>query len=120
MIRHVLLVATSVVAVAWSQSVPTDGAKDEKKQTVVKFRVNPMSAPRPVLKYELLPTVEEIETGSAMQIYLKCFMEQTYFYSNKEAIEEREKYQTMPLKDLPKELVNYGGKNLRYADRRPD
>lgn len=117
MIRHVLLVATSVVAVAWSQSVPTDGAKDEKKQTVVKFRVNPMSAPRPVLKYELLPTVEEIETGSAMQIYLKCFMEQTYFYSNKEAIEEREKYQTMPLKDLPKELVNYGGKNLRYADR---
>ncbi len=84
----------------------------------VRFDVKALPAPRPALKYQFLPGVEEIETGSALQVYLKSFMEQSHFYGDKAENENREKWQTCPLKDLPLEKVRgYGGKSLRYADQ---
>jgi hypothetical protein len=44
-------------------------------------------------------------------------MEHSNFFNNQEAVEDREKWQTMPLKDLlVKELRDYGGAALRQAD----
>jgi hypothetical protein len=79
--------------------------------------VKPTAAPKPVLKYQLLPELKEMNPGNPLQAYLKCFMEQNNFYYNKEAVENREKWQTTPLKELPlKEMRDYGARSLSQAD----
>ena len=79
--------------------------------------MSPQAAPTPALKYQLLPEMREMNPGNPVQGYLLCFMEQNHFFFDKEAVENREKWQTMPLKDLPlKELHGYGGGALRQAD----
>ena len=60
-----------------------------------------MPAPKPALKYQLLPELRELNPGNAAQNYLKCFMEQRHFFFGKEAVAERARYQTMPLAELP-------------------
>lgn len=86
-------------------------------ETVVKFAVTPMAEPKPALKYPLLPERREMTPGNPLYGYLKCFMEQNHFYFHKDSIEKREKYQTMPLAELPvKDLKGYGGSSLRQAD----
>lgn len=85
--------------------------------TVVVLTVQPMSAPKPALRYPLLPDLKEMQPGNPIQGYLKCFGEQQHFFSHKTAMENREKWQAMPLKDLPvKELRDYGGAALKQAD----
>jgi hypothetical protein len=92
-------------------------ARPGPTETVVQLAVQPMAAPRPALKYQLLPELREMNPGNPIQAYLKCFMEQNNFYFNKESEEKREKYQTMPLAELPvKELQGYGSASLRQAD----
>src|SRR5947209_1518878 len=86
-------------------------------EATVRFVVRPMPAPRPVLRYQLLPEVREQTPGNAAQHYMKCFMEQSYFFYTKEAAADRVRYQTMPLAELPLEkLRGYGGSALRQAD----
>ena len=76
-----------------------------------------MPAPKPALKYQLLPELRELKPGNAAQNYLKCFMEQRQFFFSKEAAAERARYQTMPLAELPVDtLHNYGGGAFRQAD----
>ncbi len=83
----------------------------------VHLTVQPMPAPMPALKYQLLPELRELNPGNAAQNYLKCFMEQRHFFYNTEAAAERARYQTMPLAELPLEkLRNYGGGALKQAD----
>src|SRR5271163_2697244 len=76
--------------------------------------VRPMRAPKPALKYQLLPEVRELNPGNAAQAYVKCFMEQHDFFFTKEAAADRARYQTMPLAALPLDkLLGYGGSALR-------
>jgi hypothetical protein len=85
--------------------------------TAVRLDVRPMPAPRPALKYQLLPGLEELNPGNAAQNYLKCFMEQRIFFFSRESIAERARYQAMPLAELPADqLSGYGGSALRQAD----
>jgi hypothetical protein len=92
-------------------------ADDAPTQTIVRLTVTPQSAPKPALRYQLLPELREMNPGNPIQGYLMCFMEQNHFFFDKTAVENREKWQTMPLKDLPvKELRGYGGAALRQAD----
>src|SRR5262249_43145427 len=119
MMRVAILCALCGVAFLPMEPCRSDQKKDEATptKTVVRFDVAARAAPKPALRYQLLPEVSEIEPGTALQQYLKCFMEQNNFYHSKEAEEERAKWQSMPLKDLPVEkLRNYGGRSLRYAD----
>ena len=95
--------------------------KPEPTETVIQVTVQPAPAPKPALRYQLLPELQEMNPGNAAQAYLQCFMEQNNFFYRKDAVENREKWQTMPLKDLPmKELREFGyGKGsgpLRRAD----
>ncbi len=86
-------------------------------EAVVRLNVQPMPAPKPALKYQLLPELRELNPGNAAQNYLKCFMEQRYFFFTKEAAADRARYQTMPLAELPAgKLSQYGGWALRQAD----
>src|SRR5262245_1136673 len=112
-----LLACTLLTLVAGMLAAYSPPTPQPATETIVKFQLQPMAATRPALKYQLLPELREMNPGNPMYGYLKCFMEQNYFYFNKESEDKREKYQTMPLADLPlKELRNYGGESLRQAD----
>ncbi|MDY3559909.1 hypothetical protein R5W23_001095 [Gemmata sp. JC673] len=79
--------------------------------------VRPAAAPKPALKYQLLPEVRELKPGNAAQWYLRCFMEQRQFFFSKEGVAQRTRYQSMTLKELREEgLQNYGGSALTQAD----
>lgn len=86
-------------------------------ETVVRLSLQPMPAPKPLLRYRLLPEVGELNPGNAAQWYLRCFMEQRNFFFTKDSAQQRARYQTMPLDKLPaKQLRHYGGKALEQAD----
>jgi hypothetical protein len=86
-------------------------------ETLIRLSVPPARAPKPALRYQLLPELKEMNPGNPIQNYFKCFMEQQRFFFDKEAYERREKFLAMPLKELPaRELENYGGIALSQAD----
>jgi hypothetical protein len=87
------------------------------EETAVQLKVRPMPAPKPALKYQLLPELGELNPGNAAQNYLKCFMEQRRFFYSKEAVADRNRYLAMPLAELPAvQLRQYGGSALHQAD----
>ena len=87
------------------------------QETVIRLHVQPMSAPQPALKYQLLPQLDELNPGNAAQNYLKCFMEQNAFFFSKQEVANRDRFETMPLVELPLATVRgYGGNALRQAD----
>ena len=86
-------------------------------ETLIRLTVHPAAAPRPALRYLLLPELKEMNPGNPVQNYLKCFAEQHRFFFDKEVVQRREKLLVMPLKELPaRELLDYGGLALRQAD----
>jgi hypothetical protein len=86
-------------------------------ETVVRLNVRPMPAPKPSLRYLLLPEVHEYNPGNAAQYYLRCFAEQRNFFFSKEGVAERARYLALPLAELPADkLRNYGGHALTQAD----
>src|SRR5215471_272956 len=60
-------------------------------ETVIRLNVQPMAAPKPALRYLLLPELREMNPGNPVQNYLKCFMEQQKFFFDKEAFQRRDK-----------------------------
>jgi hypothetical protein len=87
-------------------------------ETIIRLTVQPMPAPKPALRYLLLPELKEMNPGNPIQNYLKCFMETQHFFFDKEALQRRDRMNNLPLKDLPaKELLQeYGNAALRQAD----
>ena len=86
-------------------------------QTLTRLTVGPMAAPKPALRYVLLPELKEINPGNPIQNYMKCFMEQHKFFFDKDAFDRREKLLAMPLKELPvEELTEYGHPALAQAE----
>jgi hypothetical protein len=87
-------------------------------ETLIRLTVQPAAAPKPALRYVLLPELKEMNPGNPIQNYLKCFMDEQKFFFDKEAFQRREKLLAMPLKELPaRELQGYGGFALSQADR---
>ena len=79
-------------------------------ETLIRLNVSPAPAPRPALRYQLLPELKEMNPGNPIQNYMKCSVEQQGFFLDKEAFERREELLAMPLKELPAhELQDYGG-----------
>jgi hypothetical protein len=90
---------------------------DPSHETLIRLTVSPAPAPKPVLRYQLLPELNEMNPGNPIQNYMKCFLEQQKFFFDKEAFQRREKLLAMPLKELPaQDLQDYGGLALSQAD----
>ena len=86
-------------------------------EPAVHLSVRPMPAPKPALRYQLLPEVGELNPGNPAQYYLRCFCEQRNFFFSKEAVAERARYRSMPLAELPADqLRDYGKGPLQQAD----
>src|SRR5207253_7168036 len=90
----------------------------EPTETVIRLTVQPSAAPKPALKYQLLPELKEMNPGNPVQEYMKCFAEQQNFFFNKQVVDDRERYQVMPLHELPlKDIQWYCGRGpLKQAD----
>ncbi len=106
---HLLLIAVTLAA------GPSARVREE---TAVRLHVRPMPAPRPAMKYQLLPELGELNPGNAAQDYLKCFTEQRPFFYGKQGVAERARYRKMPLLELRLEpfAQHYGGDALQRAD----
>jgi hypothetical protein len=89
-------------------------------ESLVRLKVQAARAPRPALRYQLLPELSEMEPGNAVLGYLKCFAEQGTFFSSAEE-EKRGKWLEMPFKDLPLKEVRAAANRIRpqidYAAR---
>lgn len=89
----------------------------EPVEPAVRLSVRPMAAPKPALKYQLLPEIGELNPGNAAQWYLRCFAEQRNFFFSRQGREQRTQLLTQPLSEInTKEFSNYGGSALRQAD----
>jgi hypothetical protein len=112
--RIIAFLALSVIL-----ALPCPAAEpSEPTETVVKMTVQPMAAPIPALKYQLLPEMSEMNPGNPVQGYMLCFTNYNFFHLQ-EVFEQREKWLEMPLKDLPVEKVlseTRGGWVLEDAD----
>ncbi len=86
-------------------------------ETLIRLNVMPAPAPKPALRYRLLPELKEMNPGNPIQHYMKTMMEQKTFFFDEEAFQHREKLLAMPLKELPvQELSDYGRYALSQAD----
>jgi hypothetical protein len=66
--------AFSIAMVAFSpatQAAPTE--------MVIRLNVQPMAAPKPALRYLLLPELKEMTPGNPIEGYLKCLLDQDFF-----------------------------------------
>ena len=86
-------------------------------ETVIRLTVQPMAGPKPAMRYQLLPELNELNPGNPVEGYLRCFPEQGSFFSYKEACESREKLQSIPLARTPERELQFGPSALREADR---
>ncbi len=90
---------------------------DNPTERVIRLQVQPMPAKKPELRYQLLPELRDMNPGNPVQGFMKCFFEQQNLFHRKEGVEQREKWDTMALKDLPvKELRGYGGVAVAQAN----
>jgi hypothetical protein len=86
-------------------------------EIIVTLRVRPMAAPRPALRYLLLPEIKDTNPGNPIPNYLRCSIERDQRLDLR-AIQRREQVMALPLERFPAaELVDYGGASLRQADR---
>jgi len=111
---RLLLAAAAFLAIAcacWPDEAPPSA------DTIIHLNVQPAPAPKPALRYLLFPELGEMNPGNPVQGYMKSVMEPNNFFHSKEALDEREKLENMPLKDFPaQKLRDYGGMALRQAD----
>lgn len=61
-------------------------AQPPPAETVIRMTVQARSAPKPALKYQLLPELREMNPGNPIQGYLKCFMEQNNLFYNQQNV----------------------------------
>jgi hypothetical protein len=86
-------------------------------EMLIRLNLRPAPAPRPALRYRLLPELKEMNPGNPIQNYMKCMMEQKKFFFDEDAFQNREKLLAMPLKELPaQDLTEYGRYALSQVD----
>jgi hypothetical protein len=111
------IACAALAALAMSGQAENATKPPTPPETLIRLTVQPMAAPKPALRYLLLPELREMNPGNPIQNYLKCFSEQQNFFFNKESCERRDKLLVMPLKELPaQDLQDYGRYALRQAD----
>jgi hypothetical protein len=69
-------------AIAALAVLPLASRADE---TVIRLNVQPMAAPKPALRYLLLPELKEMTPGNPIPNYLKCLLDQD-FTTNRETL----------------------------------
>jgi hypothetical protein len=113
---HVVLGIALVVAsgprTSWSQQA------DAHPETLIRLSVSPAPAPRPALRFQLLPELKEMSPGNPIEGYFKCYLEQYRFVFDEQAFERRRELLAMPLEEQPgADSPELGRSALLQADR---
>jgi hypothetical protein len=88
-----------------------------KPELLIKLSVTPAAAPKPALKYLLLPELRELKPGNPIQGYLKCYLEQYRFVFDEEEFDRRKTLLAMPLDEIPgPDVPEFGGFALAQVD----
>ena len=74
---------------------------DKQPETLIRLSVSPAPAPKPALRYQLLPEMKEMNPGNPIEGYLKCYLEQYRFAFDEAGFAERTALLSMPLEELP-------------------
>lgn len=90
------------VALAQPNPEPKDG------KVVVPITLHPTAAPKPLSRYYLTPQYIDMQPGNRVPTFMKAFMEQQYFFG-KEPSEQRDKWNQLPLADLPVDDIKKSG-----------
>src|SRR5438132_3617846 len=102
-------VGLTVPLVAQPPVEPKDG------KVVIPISLKPTAPPKPLSSAYLLPEAAESIPGNRVQQFLRSFMEQDSLFGKAES-DKRQKWNEMPLKDLPvNELKSYGGRLIDRA-----
>jgi hypothetical protein len=110
-----LLVGTAMAVLALSCRADSTGPAPE---TLIRLNVRPTPAPKPALRYQLLPELREMSPGNPIHNYLRCSVEQQGVFFDKEALKRREDLLVMPLQELAvRGSQDYGRVALSQADR---
>jgi hypothetical protein len=74
----------------------------------IKLTLRPMAAPTPALKYQLLPELADQTPGNAVLLYYRAFSPEWQSHRRDTKFSEKlEKWQKMPLKDLPRKELQW-------------
>jgi hypothetical protein len=119
--RRVSLIAAAfggIVAVASSARPCLAQQTTNPPETLIRLSVSPAAAPKPALRYALLPELAEMKPGNPVQGYLKCYLEQYRFVFDEEEFDRRKTLLAMPLDELPApDLRELGHSTLDQLDR---
>src|SRR5262245_30069359 len=109
--RFVFAALAAVVPTAPLFAQPDPEPKDGK--LVISLNLQPTAAPKPLSSAHLLPEAVQSIPGNRVQMFLRSFMEQYNLFGRAES-DKRQKWNEMPIKDVPKGLKDYAG---RLIDR---
>jgi hypothetical protein len=105
------------VLIALAQPCCAVERKMNGTEWLIRLSVHPMAAPRPALRYQLLPELRDMEPGNPIQSYLACYLDHAAFFGEG-AYKRQEKLRQASLQDLAAmHLGDYGAPVLRLADR---
>ncbi|CAN5213479.1 hypothetical protein BH10PLA2_BH10PLA2_33990 [soil metagenome] len=111
-----LMLAATVLAVTAPVShvlaQPELVVKDGK--VTIPMILKPADYARPLSRTLLLPDYSESIPGNRVQMFLRCFMEQTAFFGQEES-DKRDAWNKLPLREVPASLQNYGGNLITRA-----
>jgi len=82
------------VALAQPSPEPKDG------KLVIPITITPTAAPKPLSRYYLTPQYIDMQPGNRIPTFMKASMEQQNFFA-KEPADQRQKWNELPLADLP-------------------
>ena len=89
-----------------------------KPETLIRLNVAPAAAPKPALKYVLLPELKEMSPGNPIQGYLKCMLEQYRFVFDEHEFKRRTALLAAPLDEVPApQMEELGRLSLAQVDR---
>ncbi len=108
--RRKLLVCCAAVAVVAHPCLAEQTTATS--EMLIRLNLQAAPAPKPALRYQLLPELKEMNPGNPIQNYMKCMMEQKKFFFDEEGFQNREKLLAMPLKELPAQELK---ENDRYV-----
>ncbi len=99
--------------VSFALAVISAPAADPLTVTPKPVAVHPAAAPKPALKYLLLPDLTEVHEGNQAHLFMKAFAEQNNFFFGKDESDKREKYLSAPLNELSDDTRYYGGNLMK-------
>jgi len=65
-------------ALSVALAIGAPGFKAQPEETLYRMSLEPMTAPKPALRYLLLPELKEMTPGNAIEGYLTCFFNQDF------------------------------------------